>query len=619
MNVTIWPSELLISSRTALSRSSNSPRYLAPATIEARSRAIRVLPRRLSGTSPATIRWARPSTTAVLPTPGSPMMHGVVLGPAAQHLDDAADLGVAADHRVQLAGAGDRGEVGAVLLQRLEGVFGVRRCPPCGRRGHPAGRRAGPRGRRRRRASASRRRRFRPTRTTTSVNRNVAAVLGKALFWDMQVGSDGVQACGTCHFTGAGIDTRTKNQINPNHLGGDFTLRSHAAERARPHRGTTSRCTSSRTPTSLATRLRAGDPRQRERGARWTIPSPAITSCATPATSSRDVNDVVSSMGVVFDKFSDIAPIGQFRPGRRRRACRGARSSHRRRQRSRPDPGLPGLSPGRAPQHADDAGGRVQLRQLLGRARAPRLQRRQRVRRRRSPGPRVRDRSRRRHRPAHGDAADHQVREHRLAGDGPGFSEFEMSFLGRNWAKLGKKLLQAGVTPLANQLVDATDSVLGPYSNQNGGSAACRPCSASIARQLVGTSVAGKPGLCISYRGLIRRAFFPRPMANVGSHLVGCYTDGDADAAPEPVRARHRSHPHPRRMAPSSIPRPIRSTTTCSRSPAARCHERTPTSSRTWRATSACSGAWGSTCGCSSWFRTTRRSINSWRPTPTRS
>jgi len=32
-----------------------------------------------------------------------------------------------------------------------------------------------------------------------------AKVLGKALFWDMQVGSDGVQACATCHFD-AGAD-----------------------------------------------------------------------------------------------------------------------------------------------------------------------------------------------------------------------------------------------------------------------------------------------------------------------------------------------------------------------------------------------------------------------------
>ncbi|MBD0387832.1 MAG: cytochrome C peroxidase [Nostoc sp. C3-bin3] len=38
--------------------------------------------------------------------------------------------------------------------------------------------------------------------------------LGKALFWDMQLGSDGVQSCASCHFH-AGADNRSKNQINP--------------------------------------------------------------------------------------------------------------------------------------------------------------------------------------------------------------------------------------------------------------------------------------------------------------------------------------------------------------------------------------------------------------------
>ena len=38
--------------------------------------------------------------------------------------------------------------------------------------------------------------------------------LGKALFWDMQVGSDGVQACASCHFR-AGADPRSKNQVSP--------------------------------------------------------------------------------------------------------------------------------------------------------------------------------------------------------------------------------------------------------------------------------------------------------------------------------------------------------------------------------------------------------------------
>lgn len=46
----------------------------------------------------------------------------------------------------------------------------------------------------------------------------VAAVqLGKALFWDMQVGSDGIQACASCHFH-AGADNRATNALNPDLL-----------------------------------------------------------------------------------------------------------------------------------------------------------------------------------------------------------------------------------------------------------------------------------------------------------------------------------------------------------------------------------------------------------------
>lgn len=41
-----------------------------------------------------------------------------------------------------------------------------------------------------------------------------AIMLGKIFFWDMQVGSDGVQACATCHFN-AGADIRIKNQLSP--------------------------------------------------------------------------------------------------------------------------------------------------------------------------------------------------------------------------------------------------------------------------------------------------------------------------------------------------------------------------------------------------------------------
>ncbi len=77
--VMISPSASEISFRTAFNRSSNSPRYLAPATIDPMSRPMTRLPCSPSGTSPSTMRWARPSTIAVLPTPGSPMRTGLFL------------------------------------------------------------------------------------------------------------------------------------------------------------------------------------------------------------------------------------------------------------------------------------------------------------------------------------------------------------------------------------------------------------------------------------------------------------------------------------------------------------------------------------------------------------
>src|SRR5918911_5527857 len=45
-------------------------------------------------------------------------------------------------------------------------------------------------------------------------DKGAAIALGKALFWDTQVGSSGTQACATCHFH-AGADNRTTNQLSP--------------------------------------------------------------------------------------------------------------------------------------------------------------------------------------------------------------------------------------------------------------------------------------------------------------------------------------------------------------------------------------------------------------------
>jgi len=55
-------------------------------------------------------------------------------------------------------------------------------------------------------------------------DQSALVALGKALFWDMEAGSDGRQACASCHFH-AGADHRSQNQLSnpsgtfsPNHL-----------------------------------------------------------------------------------------------------------------------------------------------------------------------------------------------------------------------------------------------------------------------------------------------------------------------------------------------------------------------------------------------------------------
>src|SRR5689334_17040722 len=54
-------------------------------------------------------------------------------------------------------------------------------------------------------------------------DKTAAIELGKALFWDMQAGSDDTQACASCHFN-AGADSRAINQINPGQAGNDITF-----------------------------------------------------------------------------------------------------------------------------------------------------------------------------------------------------------------------------------------------------------------------------------------------------------------------------------------------------------------------------------------------------------
>ncbi|HJW47529.1 MAG TPA: hypothetical protein VJ484_13735, partial [Lysobacter sp.] len=132
---------------------------------------------------------------------------------------------------------------------------------------------------------------------------DMATVMGKALFWDMQLGSDGVQSCGTCHFS-AGIDTRTRNQLNPSHLGGDSDLEIFRNRH-------------------LATPPNAADQNVNRDVVRSDFPLHKLTNpeipgepLLNPGNVISDTNDIMSSMGVRFRRFSNI-PIpgsGAFSP-----------------------------------------------------------------------------------------------------------------------------------------------------------------------------------------------------------------------------------------------------------------------------------------------------------------
>jgi len=69
--------EFCTSSIMFFNLSSNSPLYLEPATAPDKSRLKILLPAIVLGTVPSQIRHAMASTIAVLPTPGSPIKHGL--------------------------------------------------------------------------------------------------------------------------------------------------------------------------------------------------------------------------------------------------------------------------------------------------------------------------------------------------------------------------------------------------------------------------------------------------------------------------------------------------------------------------------------------------------------
>ena len=107
-------------------------------------------------------------------------------------------------------------------------------------------------------------------------DREAALQLGKALFWDVRVGSDNKTACASCHFH-AGVDNRLTNQVNPGVLAGDKTFQLGGAPNY------------TITPTDY--------------------PFTRFTNIDDPTTRFADLNDVLSSQGVLTKNFNNPGPL----------------------------------------------------------------------------------------------------------------------------------------------------------------------------------------------------------------------------------------------------------------------------------------------------------------------
>jgi cytochrome c peroxidase len=131
-------------------------------------------------------------------------------------------------------------------------------------------------------------------------NYGYALALGKAFFWDQQVGSDG-QACASCHYN-AGADIRIQNQLNPGFLdttvvGGDVTYGSNRSDGGAVPRGT------------LASGTLAG-PNATVSAADFPLHRLADETDRDSAILT-DTNDVVGSMGAFSAPFEAIEADGE--------------------------------------------------------------------------------------------------------------------------------------------------------------------------------------------------------------------------------------------------------------------------------------------------------------------
>jgi len=272
-------------------------------------------------------------------------------------------------------------------------------------------------------------------------NKAAAIRLGKALFWEMQVGSDGMTACATCHFS-AGTDSRLKNTMNPGTSAGDSTFQVRGPNET----------------------LQPSDFPFHERQA------PADFK-ASPVL--RDSNDVVGSQGVRLNQFVNIVPGSAVDNGfSLSDAIFNVNGVNTRQVTGRNTPSVinaifsfSNFWDGRASSFFNGSSPFGPLDQSAGVWYSV------------------------------NNTLTKQPVSLRFASlasqaTGPPLSDVEMSFRGRTFPQLGRKML--GLTPLGKQMVHPDDSELGNLSN-----AVVQPNG----------SIAGSKGLNTGYAQMIRDAF----------------------------------------------------------------------------------------------------------------
>lgn len=295
-----------------------------------------------------------------------------------------------------------------------------------------------------------------------------AIVLGKALFWDQQAGSDGL-ACASCHFH-AGADNRAKNQLDPD-------LRNTTASLQNIWNLTASN-------RFLHTAPPGGGPNYTLTAADF-----PFHQLANPLDRNSlvvfDTNDVVSSQGVFRADFEHLNVDSPKNRDRKLEVCGAALSTtfsvekinvRQVEPRNTPtvinaifnfrnfwDGRANNIFNGRNPFGLrDPSAGIDPLNSVLVADGAGKL----------TPYPVV--------------LPDASLASQAV---GPPGSDLEMSCRGRVFEEIGQKMMAS--QPLAGQVVDPTDSVLGPYANRPAGN----------------SQSANHTGLNTTYEALVRKAF----------------------------------------------------------------------------------------------------------------